>query len=72
MPKFGSAAGVLCFFGHLVRYRDFALTSTRVHRLRSFVNMIRVSSSASNYINGVFCMVNLEKLASKVDPGLVS
>ena len=66
--KFGSESRSPRFFGHLSGYLIFAITSTRVHRLGSFFNMMRISSSATNCTKGVcFCSAVLEKLASKLD-----
>ena len=36
MFNFGSAAGVLCLFGHLVRYLYFRITRSRENRFRRF------------------------------------
>ena len=50
-------------FGHLVGYLFIAITSSRVHRLRSFFNMMR---AALQTLLNVFSSAVLEKLASKV------
>ena len=65
--NFSSESGVSLFWGHLVRYLIFAINPRRMHRLGSFFNMTRVSSSATNGIKGVcFCSAVFEKLASKL------
>ena len=56
--NFGSEQRSPRFFGHLAGYLLFAITSSRVHRLGSFdFNMMRISSSATNYTKGVFVFV---------------
>ena len=68
MVKFGSEARSPCFFGDLVPYLIIAITPRRMYRLGSFFNMMRISSSATNCIKGVyFCSAVLEKLSSKLD-----
>ena len=65
--KFGSEVRSPCFLGDLAGYIFFAITSSRVYRLCSFLNMMRISSSATNCVKGVyFCSAILEKLASKL------
>ena len=65
--NFSSECGVSLFWGQLVRYLNFAITPRRMHRLGSFFDMMRISSSATNSIKGVcFCSAVLEKLASKL------
>ena len=71
--KFGSESRSPRFFGHLSGYLIFAITSSRVHRLGSFFNMMHISSSATNCVTGVcFCSAVLEKLARELGPGLTS
>ena len=42
-----------------------------MHRLGSFFNIMRISSSATNRIKGVcFCSAVFEKLTGKLDPRL--
>ena len=70
MVKFGSEVRSPRFFGHLLGHLLFAITSSRVHRLGSFFNMMRISSSDTNCDKGVyFCSAVLEKLASKLALG---
>ena len=65
--NFSSESGVSLFWGQLVRYLIFAITRRRMHRLGSFFNMMRISSSATNSTKGVyFCSAVLEKLASQL------
>ena len=71
MFNFSSGGGVPLLQGCLVRYLLFAITSSRVHQLGSFFNMMRISSRATNSIKGVcFCSAVFEKLTGKVDPKL--
>ena len=68
--KFGSEVRSPRFLGHLAGYLLFAITSSRVNRLCSFFNMMRISSSATNCVKGVyFGFAVLEKLASKLALG---
>ena len=71
MVKFGSEVRSPCFFGDLVPYLIIAITPRRMYRSGSFLNMMRISSSATNcskFFFGVyFCSAILEKLASKLD-----
>ena len=71
--NFGSELRSPRFFGHLAGYLLFAITSSRVHRLSSFFDMMRISSIATNIgycVKGVyFCFAVLEKLASKLALG---
>ena len=65
--KFGSVVRSPRFFGELAGYIFFAITSSSMHRLCSFFNMMRFSSSGTHCTKGVqFCSVVLEKLASKL------
>ena len=65
--NFGSEWRSPRFFGHLVRYLINAITPPRMYRSGSFINMMRILSSATNCTKGVyFCSAVLEKLASKV------
>ena len=65
--NFSSESGVSLFWGQLVRYLIFAIIPRRKHRLGSFFNMMRISSSDTDCTKGVcFCSVVLEKLASKL------
>ena len=57
MVNFSSKCGVSLFWGHLVRYLIFAITPRRVHRLSSFFDMMRISSSATTCTKGVFFFV---------------
>ena len=52
--NFSSESGVSLFWGQLVRYLIFAITPRRMHRLGSFFNMMRISSSATNCTKGFF------------------
>ena len=52
--NFSSESGVSLFWGQLVRYLIFAITPRRMHRLGSFLNMMRISSSATNCTKGFF------------------
>ena len=71
MFNFSSGGGVSLLHGHLVRYLIFAITPLRMHRLGSFFNIMRISSSATNGIKGVcFCSAVFEKLTVKLDPRL--
>ena len=54
MFNFSSEGGVPLLQSHLVRYPNFAITPRKMHRLGSFFNMMRISSSATNSIIGVF------------------
>ena len=66
--NFGSEWRSPRFFGHLVRYLIIAITPRRMYRSGSFLNMMRISSSATNCTKGdYFCSAVLEKLASKLD-----
>ena len=66
--KLGSEVRSPRFLGHLEGYLLFAITSSRVNRLCSFFNMMRISSSATN--KGVyFGFAVLEKLSSKLALG---
>ena len=70
--NFSSECGVSLFWGQLVRYLIFAITPRRMHRLGSFFNMMRISSSASIGIKGVcFCSAVFEKLARELGPRLI-
>ena len=65
--NFSSENGVPVFQGDLVRYLFCAITARRVHRLGSFFDMMRISSSYTNCTKGVyFCSAVFEKLASKL------
>ena len=65
--NFSSESDVSLFWGQLVRYLIFAITRRIMHRLGSFFNMMRISSSATNCTKRVyFCSAVLEKLASKL------
>ena len=65
--KFGSGVTSPRFFGHLVPYLLFAITSSRVDRLCSFFDMMRILSSATSCTKGVrFRSAVLEKLAGKL------
>ena len=65
--NFGSEWRSPRFFGHLVRYLIIAITPRRMYRLGSFFNMMRISSSATIGIKGVYVRsAVLEKLASKL------
>ena len=67
MSNFSSEVRSPRFFGHLVPYILFAITSSRVDRLCSFFNMMRILSSATSCIKGVcFRSAVLEKVASKL------
>ena len=67
MAKFGSEVRSPCFFRHLVPYLIIAITPRRMYRLGSFFDMMRISSSSTNCVEGVyFCSAVLEKLTSKV------
>ena len=69
MSNFSSEVRSPRFFGHLVPYLLFAITSSRVDRLCSFFNMMRILSSATNCTKGVFfCSAVLENLARELDP----
>ena len=73
MFNFSSEGGVPLLQSHLVRYLNFAITPRKMHRLGSFFNMMRISSSATNSIIGVFfCSAVFEKLARKLDPSFTS
>ena len=66
--NFGSEWRSPRFFDHLVRYLIIGITPRRMYQLGSFLNMMRISSSATSCIKGVcFCSAVLEKLASKLD-----
>ena len=68
--NFGSEQRSPRFFGHLAGYILFAITSSRVHRLVPFFNMMRIASSTTNCVKGIyFCSAVLEKLASKLALG---
>ena len=54
--NFSSECAVSLLWGHLVRCLFFAITPSKVHRLGSFFNMMRISSSATNGDKGV-CFV---------------
>ena len=65
--NFSSQSDVSLFWGQLVRYVIFAITRRIMHRLGSFFNMMRISSSATKGTKGVcFCLAVFEKLASKL------
>ena len=65
--NFSSECAASILWGHLVRHLIFAITPRRVHRLGSFLIMMRISSSATNCIKGVFfCSAIIEKLARKL------
>ena len=67
--NFSSESDVSLFWGQLVRYIIFAITRRIMHRLGSFFNMMRISSSATNSIKGVcFCSAVFEKLARSGTP----
>ena len=51
--KFGSGVTSPRFLGHLAGYLLFAITSSRVDRLCSFLNMMRILSSATSCTKGV-------------------
>ena len=63
--NFGSERRSPRFFDHLVRYLIIAITPRRMYRLGSFLNMMRIPSSATSCTKGVcFCSAVLEELAS--------
>ena len=64
--SFGSEWRSPRFFDHLVRYLIIAITPRRKYRLGSFLNMMRISGSATNCTKGFFGSAVLEKLASKL------
>ena len=69
--NFGSEQRSAGFFGHLAGYPLFPITSSRVNRLDSFLNLMLISSSDTNCVKEVyFCCAVLEKLASKLALGL--
>ena len=66
--NFGSEGRSPRFFGHLVRYLIIAITPRRMYRSSSFINMMRIASSATNCTKEVlFCSAVFEKLSSKLD-----
>ena len=70
MFNFSSEVRSPRFFGHLGPYLIIAITPRRMHRLGSFFNMMRISSSATNCVKGVpFCSAVFEKLACKLALG---
>ena len=52
--NFSSENDVSLFWGQLVRYLIFAITRRIMHRLGSFFNMMRISSSATNCTKRVY------------------
>ena len=70
MFNFSSEVRSPRFFGHFVPYLIIAITPRRMYRLGSIFNMMRISSSSTNFVKGVhFCSAVLEKLASKIALG---
>ena len=67
--NFSSECAVSLLWGDLVRYIIFAITPSRVHRLGSSINMMRILSSATNGTKGVcFCSAVFEKLTGNLTP----
>ena len=74
---FCSLDGQICLWSQITsliwsfgRVIFFAITSTRMHQLCSFFNMMRILSSVMSGIKGAyFCSAVLEKLASKLALG---
>ena len=65
--NFGSEWWSPRFYGHLVRYLIIAITPPIMYRSGSFFNMMRISSSTTNCVKGVyFCSAVLEKLTSEL------
>ena len=62
MSNFSSEVRSPRFFGHLVPYLLFAITSSRADRLCSFFNMMRILSSATNCTKGVFLFIRFREL----------
>ena len=65
--NFGSELRSPRFFGHLVRYLVIAITPRRMHRLGSFFDKMRISSSATSCTKGLsFYFAVFKKLVSKL------